>query len=321
MSTPARSDLVQWAASTIARGSKSFNSASKILPGRVRENAWLLYAWCRSCDDLTDEQELGFQRSDNPLEKPDLWDLTRRALAGEAGLPPAFLALAEVQRDAGLPVPFIEDHLRGFDLDLAGWRPQDSWDLQGYCYHVAGAVGGLMAALMGVDPSDEDTLARASDLGIAFQLNNIARDLVEDARAGRCYLPGDWLAARGLAEHDLAEADALPALAGFAGDLNDMARRHDASARVGAARLRPRCRLAILAAANIYGAIGTKVVTRGEQAWESRSFTTDGEKLRAAGRAVLAAFRAPEPVSRDGLFNRADWYASGRLGEIADHRL
>jgi phytoene synthase len=63
-----------------------------------------------------------------------------------------------------------------------------------YCYHVAGAVGCLMAVLMGVSPEDEDTLGRASDLGIAFQLANIARDLADDDSIGRCYLPEEWLA-------------------------------------------------------------------------------------------------------------------------------
>src|SRR3546814_3739867 len=65
-----------------------------------------------------------------------------------------------------------------------------------YSYHVAGAVGVAMALVMGVDPRDETTLDRASDLGIAFQLANIARDVAEDAAADRCYLPVEWMVER-----------------------------------------------------------------------------------------------------------------------------
>ncbi|MBV8972423.1 MAG: squalene/phytoene synthase family protein, partial [Sphingomonadaceae bacterium] len=67
-----------------------------------------------------------------------------------------------------------------------------------YCYHVAGCVGVMMAVVMGVDPADRATLERACDLGLAFQLDNIARDVIEDAAHGRCYLPEDWLAEVGL---------------------------------------------------------------------------------------------------------------------------
>src|SRR3546814_7637202 len=73
------------------------------------------------------------------------------------------------------------------------WRPRSEDDLLRYSYHVAGAVGVAMALVMGVDPRDETTLDRASDLGIAFQLANIARDVAEDAAADRCYLPVEWM--------------------------------------------------------------------------------------------------------------------------------
>ncbi|MFX4967367.1 squalene/phytoene synthase family protein, partial [Acinetobacter baumannii] len=71
--------------------------------------------------------------------------------------------------------------------------PQTEQDLYRYCYHVAGAVGCMMALAMGVPADDDATLDRACDLGLAFQLANIARDVAEDARAGRCYLPQAWL--------------------------------------------------------------------------------------------------------------------------------
>ena len=321
MSADNRAALVNWAEQTIARGSRSFGLASKLLPRRERENAWLLYAWCRACDDATDGQELGFATdgvaAGAAVGALDPDALTRAALSLDVAVPQAFAALREVHRDAGLPEVFIQDHLAGFALDRAGWRPRTADDLIGYCYHVAGAVGGMMAVIMGVPPGDADTLDRASDLGIAFQLDNIARDLAEDAGIGRCYVPADWLAAQGLAESTLALPEHRPALASIARQLNDLARRYRASAAVGAARLPWRCRLAILSAANIYGAIGDQVVARGASAWDSRVSTSGVTKLAAVVRALGQSFTAPADPGRVGLFNRDGWRAAGPLPDPA----
>jgi len=102
---------------------------------------------------------------------------------------------------------------------------------------------------MGIAPDDEETLDRAADLGIAFQLANIARDLTEDARVGRVYLPVAWLEEAGLTAADLAAPEKSAALAGLAARLAQLEARYRASAKVGAARLPFRCRWAVLAAA------------------------------------------------------------------------
>ena len=118
---------------------------------------------------------------------------TQRALSGETTGDPAFDGLAVVVSETGLPRRFIDDHIAGFQLDADEWRPRSESDLYRYCYHVAGVVGCMMAVVMGIDPNDDATLDRACDLGIAFQLANIARDIEEDDRSGRCYLPEEWL--------------------------------------------------------------------------------------------------------------------------------
>jgi len=313
--TQTRAELVDWAKETIARGSRSFSMASLLLPRQARENAWLLYAWCRTCDDVTDDQLLGMKPavdtgqgqgggdSAASLQPGDIDALTRRALDSDLPVPPAYAALRLVQRDAGVPQAAIAQHLAGFALDRAGWQPQDLPDLERYCFHVAGAVGLMMAVIMGVNPDDRDTLGRASDLGLAFQLNNIARDLVEDAQAGRCYVPQQWLSEAGLAVEDLAAPAHRAQLAAFARRLHDRALIYDRSARVGAARLSPRCRLAILAAANIYGGIGTAVVQRGPAAWDDRVRTSTPAKLGAITRAAGQSLTSPQMVSRDGLLD------------------
>jgi len=284
-----RLELVARAEAMINAGSKSFRFASRLFDRRTRERSWLLYAWCRACDDLADGQVLGHdaRAPDDPAARLALIrGRTGRALAGEATGEAAFDALALVVRECGVPRRFIDDHIAGFAMDAAGWRPRTEADLLLYCYRVAGTVGCMMAVLMGVEAQDEETLGRAADLGIAFQLANIARDLVEDARVGRVYLPAEWLKEAGLSAEELADPRARPALAVLARRLAERELAYRASAQVGAARLPFRSRWAVLAAARIYGAIAQQVAALGPAAWDERVTIGKTQKLRH----VLAAW-------------------------------
>ena len=286
--------MVAEAERTIRAGSKSFRFASMLFDRKTRERAWLLYAWCRACDDLVDGQTLGHDatRLDDPVERVQVArSLTDRALAGEQVGVPAFDALRVVAMECAIPKRFIDDHLEGFALDAIGWRPADKEDLLRYCYHVAGAVGCMMAVVMGVPPDDKEVLGRAADLGIAFQLANIARDIVEDDGVGRTYVPADWLAEEGLERSLLSLPQSRPALARLAARLARLAEPYQASARVGASHLPPRSRWAVLTAANVYGDIARKVVQRGEGAWDSRTVVGKPAKLGHVARALAASLR------------------------------
>lgn len=308
MNMPDRAELVERARATIARGSQSFATASKIFAPTMRERAWLLYAWCRAADDMTDGQEMGHPTSIAPLSNDSqakLEALTHSALYDEQPLPTPFAALRQVARETRMPHSFIADHLAGFALDTSGWRPRSEDDLLQYCYHVAGVVGCMMAIVMGVDPEDEDTLNRACDLGLAFQLSNIARDLVPDAKAGRCYIPADWLAQTGLNEATLAQEANRDKLASIAARLVLLARPYRASARVGAARLITRARLAVLAADAIYGAIGEIVLRKGARAWDRRAQTGKLSKIVLFAGAAVRSCTPPARSSREGLWTRS----------------
>lgn len=304
-----RSAIVSAARESIARGSHSFAAASKLFAPTTRERAWLLYAWCRAADDLTDGQELGHNTvapADPDTAQTQLEALTRAALDSEDPVPPAFAALRMVARETAIPHRFIADHLAGFALDAAGWRPQTQDDLLRYCYHVAGTVGCMMAVVMGVSPQDEDTLDRACDLGLAFQLANIARDIVPDALVSRCYLPAQWLHEAGLREEDLADLQHRGSVAALAARLVELSRPYRRSARVGAARLPFRSRLAVLSADGIYGAIGEKVFALGDQAWDQRVRISSAGKLGFLCDATLRCFVPPQAASREGLWTRPD---------------
>ena len=287
-----RDELVAAAGASIRRGSKSFHMASRLFDRPTRERAWLLYCWCRHCDDACDGQALG--RPDPAGAQGSVEDaaaLTRRALAGETtGILP-FDALATLLRECEIPHRLVLDHLRGFALDAAGWRPREETDLLAYCYHVAGAVGCMMAVVMGVDPEDEETLATASDLGIAFQLANIARDVREDHENGRCYLPERWMEQHGVDPRDPFRPDRRARLVTLVGRITDLAGRFEASAQAGIPKLPFRARWAVLAAARIYGAIGRRVAALGDTAWDGRVVVPRRAKLAFLIPTLIASAR------------------------------
>jgi phytoene synthase len=305
--------LVEKSQRTIQRGSKSFALAARLFAPRTREGAILLYAWCRHCDDMTDEQVLGF-RSEGAMagsaeeRLASLERETRRALAGEPVEEPAFAALQEVVRRHGIPERHPLEHLRGFAMDVAGARPETVDDCARYCYHVAGVVGVMMAHVMGA--RGEDTLDRASDLGIAFQMTNIARDVMDDAAAGRVYLPEAWLREVGVPQDEIARPEHRAAVFSVTARLLDEAERYYASAQVGLARLPFRSAWAVATARRVYRDIGRIVRQQGSRAWDHRASTGRGRKvlLAAAGAGDALAVRAASgpSIPRDGLWTRPE---------------
>ena len=302
-----RQRLVEESGRIIAQGSKSFRFASQIFDEATRERSWLLYAWCRACDDVTDGQTLGHDAvtPENPNERiAFLRATTDAALEGRPTGLSAFDAFATVAAECAIPHSLAADHLAGFARDATGWTPANEEELLSYCYQVAGAVGVMMAHVMGVPAGDRDTLDRAADLGIAFQLANIARDIVDDAQVGRRYLPDEWLAAEDLAGADLADSAHRPALARIARRLAALADLYRRSSTVGAARLAFRSRWAVNSAARIYGKVAERAVELGERAWDQRISIPRREKFGLVLLALMDSLRSPRPVSRDGLWTR-----------------
>jgi len=264
-----RDEIVAKAHQSIERGSKSFRAASRLFDRVTRERAWLLYCWCRHCDDVCDGQAYGFGNGVRG-NVAVLRGKTRLVIVGEDVAELPFQALRLLLSECPIPERFLEDHLRGFALDEEGWQPLTSEDLVRYCYHVAGTVGSMMAIVMGVPPEDQETLERAADLGIAFQLSNIARDVREDLDAGRCYLPAQWMVALGVEPQTLFRPQSSGALTEMVGRLIADVAIYEASARRGVGRLPFRSRLAVLSALRIYGAIGRRVRRLGTSAWDQR---------------------------------------------------
>jgi phytoene synthase len=296
-----RAALVRKARKSIARGSKSFALASRLFDRATRERVWLLYAWCRRCDDIADGQEHGSSvlQLDDASAKQRIMAiriLTERALEGQPTAELAFDAFNQVSAECRLNKDDANDVIEGFALDSAGWRPRNEEDLMRYCFHVAGAVGVMMAKVMGVSPDDHETLDRACDLGLAFQLVNIARDVSDDDAAGRCYIPIEWQVEKDMPPGLRLRPEYREQLVELVGRMLDLAEQHEAAARYGANGLTFRQRWAVLSAAGIYGAIGRKVREAGPRAWDHRVYTSVWAKIGFVMRGFIDALRgAPEP--------------------------
>jgi phytoene synthase len=274
-------------------GSKTFFAASRVLPARVRAPAAALYAFCRVADDAIDLSD------DRPSA---LADLERRLDAVYAGAPRPIVAdraLAFVVGRAGIPKPLLDALLEGFAWDAQGRRYETLEDLHAYAARVAGTVGAMMSIVMAT--RTPAALARACELGVAMQLTNIARDVGEDARAGRLYLPLQWLREEGIDPDGwLSNPVFGPGIARVVQRLLQAAEDLYARAEKGVAELPRDCRPAIQAARLVYAEIGREVQAAGADSVNHRAVVSGRRKLALLARASAAAVVAPGLSWRSG---------------------
>ncbi len=303
-SRPATPDDVAACQAILRAGSKSFHAASLLLPPRVRGPAAAVYAFCRVADDAVDgvgrvasgSREAAVERLGERLD---------RVYAGAPEASPIDRALALVVREHALPRAVFDALLEGFRWDLEGRRYETIEDVTAYCVRVASSVGVLMTLLMG--DRRAAVLYRACDLGVAMQLTNIARDVGEDARDGRLYLPLEWMREAGIATGAWLERPTFsPALGRVVERVLSEADALYDRADLGIAMLPRDCRMAIRAARLVYSDIGREIRAAGLDSVSSRAFTSGGRKawLLARSTAALAwptrhaSWEPPVPAAR-----------------------
>ena len=265
-------------------GSRSFFVASWLLPAFYRSPATALYAFCRVADDIIDEGE------DRDYGLAELHDRLDRIYAGNPGDDPVDRSLAGIVERFDVPDSLLRALLEGFQWDRDEKQYTNLSELYEYAARVAGTVGVMMAVLMGVRSTG--ALARASDLGVAMQLTNIARDVGEDARAGRLYLPLEWLAEAGIdPDAFLADPHHSDELAGVIQKLLDDAEGlYDRS--VPGIRALPRdCQAGIFAARAIYREIGRDLQRTGLDSVNQRAVVSHSRKLTLLQQAIMQARR------------------------------
>ena len=256
-------------------GSRTFFAATHILPRRLSEPATALYAFCRLADDAVDVHGGKVAALDRLRERLD------RAYQGRPLPFPSDRAFAETVARHAIPRTLPEALLEGLAWDAQGRRYDDLAELTEYAMRVAGSVGAMMSVLMGARAPH--LVARACDLGVAMQFTNIARDVGEDAREGRIYLPTQWLRDAGIdPDAWLTRPTFTPALGDVVRRLLQQADLLYARAGAGIAGLPLSCQPGIRAAGLLYAEIGKEVERRGFE-------------LRVRARRCLRAAQAATP--------------------------
>ena len=286
-----RADDLAHCRAAIRAGSLSFHAASRLMPARLRDPALVLYAFCRQADDAVDE---GRDKIGAVLHLRDRLDA---CYAGRPANRPEDRAFADVIDSHALPRALPEALLEGLAWDAQGRNYASLSDLRSYSARVASAVGAMMTVLMGV--RDANALARACDLGVAMQLTNIARDVGEDARAGRLYLPLDWLDAAGVdPEAFLHDPVASPAIRSMTARLLAEADRLYRRSEAGICALPLAARPGIWAARLVYDGIGGAVRRNGHDSVTQRARTGAARKaLWLSQAAALSAAGSVWPRS------------------------
>jgi len=272
-------DSAAAARESIRRHSRSFSFASRLLPAAKRSDVERLYAWCRWCDDGVDAA--ASPAAAGAFVERAAHDL-RLIAAGNEPAARESRWLAGLVRRHDLAIPAAEALLAGMRADLTPAAGFDEVDLMRYCFRVAGAVGVLMCPLLGL--RDRGFLPHAAALGMGMQLTNIARDVAEDWRRGRCYLPVEWTGGGrpgGGPPEPVGIRDGVRRIL-------ELAEGFYAAGDAGIAALDRDARLAVRAASSIYRAIGTRIRRRGFRVLEERARISTVGKVGLFVRAALA---------------------------------
>lgn len=273
-------DVVAQSREVLAKHARSFRWASWFLPDDCRDDAAVVYAFCRLVDDTADETpQPGLARAE--LER------VRAELRRELPARPLVAAFLDVAERTHMDVRYADELIQGVLSDLGTVAFRTDEELLRYCYRVAGTVGLMMCPILGV--REREALAYAIDLGVAMQLTNICRDVLEDARRQRVYLPTQRLNDVEVALGELVAQRARGRdVACVVRDLLLLAERYYHSADAGMRYIPARTRLAILVAARLYRAIGLKLLACGANPLQGRVWIAWPSKVYWVGRAFVS---------------------------------
>ena len=276
---------------------KSFAWAARLLGASARRDAALLYAYARAADDFADEEHLGsLEQRSKALKKLRDGALRFECLANAQSEDNLATQTGSMLRRYGVSNAVLETFMESLQADTSARQVDSTSDLLHFAYGVAGTVGQMMRPLLGAAP-DADPHAIA--LGIAMQLTNIARDVVEDAQRKRCYIPAQWgvtlkvmSAPKNAAEVSIAFA-ALQRLLALSDDFY-------AYGRAGLNAIPSHNRRSIRVAAALYQGIGKKILRRGPALyWTGRVSLTRSEKVKTTIATLFSSLLSTHAVTRD----------------------
>ncbi|MBC7742021.1 MAG: phytoene/squalene synthase family protein [Bdellovibrionaceae bacterium] len=267
-------ELVEVSKNDIKKGSKSFSLASFFFSKKQKEAAWMLYAWCRYCDDVIDNSATLHEAQVKTIE---LKTETEKCYNHQASSSHPWVGVNKIIHEYDIPSKYPLDLLRGFQIDASGHGISSKSELLDYCYCVAGTVGLMMCHIMGI--SDARALQNAVDLGTAMQLTNIARDIKDDHLINRVYLPDEWLAEAGLDRSNFFFVENRLKLKLVVDRLLSEADQLYESGQLGLKYLSLRSAWAVGIALFVYRDIGRQVRAGGVRAFDNRVVVTKSKKI------------------------------------------
>ena len=264
------------------REARNFYFAFLTLPARQRRAIYVAYTFCRYCDDSVDAEGT---RGEKLQRIEYLRSRLAESYAGNADQS-LFVGLADVAKTHNIPEEYFQEVLNGVESDLVKTRYANFEELRAYCYQVASVVGLICIHIFGYR-GGEEARRRAIDLGLAMQLTNICRDVLEDWEFGRVYLPQDELDRFGVTEADLGNHAVTDGFANLMQFQIDRAREYFASGRRLLPLLSPRSRACPAALGLIYGGVLSKIESAGYDVFRERVSLSKGAKLGLMARAWL----------------------------------
>ncbi|MGA9116954.1 MAG: phytoene/squalene synthase family protein [Bacteroidota bacterium] len=269
------------------RHARSFYFASRVLPRGKREAAYAVYAFCREADNAADTPGAGSRQERKRLLaglRERLGDMYRDAPGC------AFPALAEAVRTYGIPREHLEELLTGVEMDLEGARYKTFEELELYCHRVASVVGLVMACIFGAPGAK--SAPHAAAMGTAMQLTNILRDVGEDLRMKRIYLPAEDLQWYGVTEEDLTAGRISPGFVELMRCQIARAREFYAVGEEGIPMLGDAAsRACVRIMGRVYASILDGIEANGYDVFTRRAYVPFLRKLAIAGAALVAPNR------------------------------
>ena len=286
----------------LARHGKSFYWASLFLGPKIAERAAQLYQFCRFVDDLAD--------GDLSERKESLEDIRARLEGHSVAAGPEIESFLQLASENNIPLIAAKELLDGMLSDQTAAAFDSEADLLRYCHAVAGTVGLMMCRVLNCKDQRADSFA--IDLGIAMQLTNIARDVLEDAKMERRYLPASWInvpASKISASNVACHAPVASAIE----RVLDLAEEYYSSALVGIRLLPFRSRFSITVALRVYRQIGVLLQRRHLRWWNGRVYVPASEKVLLTLRSLLDLRPAAMPSHKQHLHR----YLKGLAGVVS----
>ncbi len=267
---------------------RSFHFASRYLDEPERRAFAALYGFCRLADDFADETDMSREQVDKELDI--LKEIAVRLSRGEVFKHPLFRAFGDTMVKYKIPLKYLHELIEGVRMDLSIRDVKDEDELYDYCYHVASTVGIMMCHIWG--RTEEQTLDRAADLGIALQLTNILRDIEEDFENGRIYIPHDVRERFRISRSDFENKIASPNFKRMIKSEIARAKQIYARAEVGTDDLPPAGAFTVRVASSVYAAIMDEIESMDYDVFKKRAVVPKWKKL-------LIAFRCRREYMRE----------------------